>query len=559
MRRFSLIFALVLGLFLLCLPASAASAATRVQSTVIVAPDGSAQVNMSISLHLDQTADDLYFPIPKDAVSIQLNGTLAETKVKNGALRVYLPALGAGDFSFTLTYKLPLVVLEEKTKMYLQLELLSGFPYPIEALEFTVTLPEEALERPEYFSGYHQAAIESALVSSTLGNTISGATTQLLKDHETLQLRLAVPATMFPQVHLQEPLLTAWDWVVLACVLLAVLYYLISLLPVIPRRIRCFTAPEGISAGEIGTCLTGCGADLSMMVLSWAQLGYLQIRLERDRKLLLVKRMDMGNERSDFEGRVFRDLFRSRAVVSGTGQHYARLCRKVSKKSPLLRQLFARNSGNPRIFRVLSVLAGIISGVSLAVSISDSGAVQTLLGILFAILCGAFSYFIQNGGKCLPLRDKSPLYVALGCGALWLTLGLLTGEFGLVLPMVLYQFLAGIAAAFGGRRSERGKRCLAELQSLRKFLLTAPAGELQRMLQINPNYFYEVLPYALAMGVEKQFAKRLGRAILPDQSFFLAGDTHMNAQQLVAQLGQTLERLNALQKRLPYEQLRPGK
>ncbi len=555
MRRILVILALILGLFVLCLPASAADQATKVQATIMVAPDGSAQINLSVHLHFDTTPENLYFPIPREAQNVQLNGALADTSVKNGVLQVKLPNVGAGDYSYGLSYKLPLVVAEEKEKMYLQLPLLSGFPYPISEMEFTVTMPEEVENRPEYLSGYHQEAIEASLISTTQGNTISGAMTQGLKDHETLQLSLLVPATMFPQVHLEEPLLNLWDGAMLVCIALAVLYYLICLLPVVPRKVRCFTAPEGISAGEVGSCLTGCGADLSMMVLSWAQLGYLRIELDRGRKVSLVKIMDMGNERSEFENRVFRDLFRGRPVVQGNGYHYARLYRKVAGKSPLLRQLFLPSSGNPRIFRFLSGLAGTFSGVSLALAVSDHTGVRTVLGILFTILCSAFSYFIQAGGKCLPLRDKSPLYVALGCGGLWLTLGLLIGELFLVLPMVLYQFLAGIAAAYGGRRSERGKRCLAELRSLRKFLVSTPGGELQRMVQLNPNYFYEVLPYALAMGVEKQFARRFGRSILPDQSFFVTDKyPQMTAPQLTEQLGQALEVLGALQKRLPYEQ-----
>ncbi len=560
MRRFCILLTLVLALLALCLPVSAASSATRVQSTIVVAPDGSAQVNMTIHLHFDVTPDSPYFPIPKDATNVQLNGALADTKLKNGAQQVKLPNVGAGDYSFGISYTLPLVVLEEKDKMYLQLDILSGYPYPIDTLEFTVTLPEEISNRPEYSSGYHQADIEGSLVSTTQGNTLSGATTQVLKDHETLSVQLLVPETMFPQVHLQEPLLGPWDGVMLVCVALAVIYYLICLLPVTPRYVRCFTAPEGVSAGEVGSCLTGCGADLTMMAISWAQLGYLRMELDRGRKVSLIKQMDMGNERSEFENRVFRDLFRGRQVVAGTSYHYARMYRKVSKKSPLLRQLFLKRSGNPKIFRALSLLAGACSGVSLALSVSGHTGVQTLLSILFVILCSAFSYFIQAGGKSLPLRDKSALYIALGCCALWLTLGLLIGRFLLVLPMVVYQFLAGIAAAYGGRRSERGKRCLAELRSLRKFLVSTPGSELQRMVQMNPNYFYEVMPYALAMGVEKPFAKRFGKWVLPDQSFFVTDAyLEMTAVQLVEQLGRAIEVMNALQKRLPYEQLTGAK
>ena len=60
---------------------------------------------------------------------------------------------------------------------------------------------------------------------------------------------------------------------------LALLYWLLTLrtLPLVSSRAS--TAPEGITAGELGCRLTLTGGDLTMMVFSWAQLGYLLIVL----------------------------------------------------------------------------------------------------------------------------------------------------------------------------------------------------------------------------------------------------------------------------------------
>ncbi len=558
MRRIAAIFALLLLCSALCLPVAAASSATMVQSTAILSPEGSAQMNMTVSLHLDSDPGELYFPIPKDAQNVLLNGAQASTQVKNGVLRILLPSLSAGDFTFTFSYRLPLVTVSEGDHLLVELPLLSGFAYPIEAMEFTVTLPDAVTGRPEFSSGYHQEAIEGALVSTVQANTVSVAVVEGLKDHETLTMRLEADPAMFPQVILSEPLLSGWDGAALVCIALAVVYYLICLLPVVStRRTRCFSAPDGINAGEVGTCLTGCGADLTLMVLTWAQLGYIHMHIDKQGRVSLYQQMDMGNERSEFENRVFRDLFRNRAVVAGNSYHYARLCRKVATKSPLLRQLFKPSSGNPRIFRGLAALAGILSGVSLAVSVSSQVGVQTLLGLLFALLCGVFSWCIQSGGRCLPLRDKQSLYIALGCMGAWLLLGLLTASFGAAALMAAFQFLCGIAAAYGGQRSERGKRCLAELRSLRSFLVSTQGSELQRMVQGNPNYFYELAPYALAMGVDKKFARRFGRMTLPEQSFLTTEPAReLTPLQLMSLLGQAMDSMNALQKRLPYENLR---
>jgi hypothetical protein len=195
------------------------------------------------------------------------------------------------------------------------------------------------------------------------------------------------------------------------CILVALLYWLVFLRGRPSFRGTSAEAPEGFGAGEVGTLLSMRGGDLTMMVLSWAQLGYVYLQLDRRDRVTVCRRMDMGNERSGFEGRVFQSLFNRRSAVDGTGLHYAKLYRKVARQSPLLPQLFKKKSGNPLVFRVLVCAAGVLSGVKLGLALSAHPVLQVLLAILVCLLCGVFSYFIQSGGKCLPLRDKTPYHL----------------------------------------------------------------------------------------------------------------------------------------------------
>ncbi len=553
MKKWILILLLVLSL---CIPA-AASEVTSLQSNSVLESDGSCRVSVSISLLLDSSPDALVYPLPLTAEEVLLNGAPAQTEKREHTLAVLLPAAAPGSYSFTLSYRLPKLVhkAQQEPGYVLKLPILSGFAYPIEAMQFSVTLPEDFAAEPAFYSGYHQENIGRYMTVSVDGKQLSAVLTQGLKDRETLELTMEADPEMFPLLNQKKPWLDAWDIAVLALVALAAVYYMIWLLPVVPRRVRCYTAPDGISAGEVGTCLTGSGPELTLMVITWAQLGYLQMEMNGNH-VRLHKRMEMGNERSAFEMRIFQTLFKDRNTVSDSSVQYARLCRKVAIKSPLLHQLFKPSSGNPRIFRCMVALAGAISGVQLGLAVPAQQGMQTAFAVLFGVLCGCFSWFIQAGGKCLPLRDKTPLLLSLGCCGLWIALGVLVGEAVLAVPMVLVQFISGLGAAYGGRRSERGKRCMAELLSLRQYMTAAPADEVQRMLQGNPNYFYELAPYALAMGVDKAFARRFGKEALPDQSFLIVGkNREMTAVELAAQLRRAANILNTLQRKLPYQQL----
>ena len=156
----------------------------------------------------------------------------------------------------------------------------------------------------------------------------------------------------------------------------------------------------------------------------------------------------------------------------------------------------------------------------------------------------------------VPLRDKTPLWVAGICSILWIVLGILSGQVAIALPNVLFQLISGLAIAFGGRRSERGKRCVSNIRGLRHHMVRANTFELQTRLEANPFYFYELAPYALALGVDKRFARRFGKTKLVEAGFLHSTDHRAEtASQWAALLRQTADLLNARQKRLPYERL----
>ena len=256
------------------------------------------------------------------------------------------------------------------------------------------------------------------------------------------------------------------------------------------------------------------------------------------------------------EIRCFNVLFGQNHTVDGLGLHYARLCRKMATKSHLLRQIYRSRSGNPRIIRVVSVAAGACSGVLLSRGVYTAGAGTILLALALTLVCGLLSWGIQSGSKCLPLGNKLPIWGCFGCGILWMALGILMNDALLALLMVSYQILAGLMAAVGGRRSEEGQHYVAQIRGLRSHLTRASVFDMQQCLERNPAYFFELMPYALALGVEKPFARRFGKVTLAECSYLDAPVRgELTPAQWASLLRQVADRLNRRQRRLKYEQL----
>lgn len=545
----------------LCVNVSARSGVERLGSDAVVDANGKCVVTLTVRLNMEEAVAEPVFPIPANATDVSLNGAGVSTSVSGQAALVSLRSVTggmAGQFAFNIRYTLPSVVdavEDEKSKqegLMLTLPLLSGFAYPIEALEFSVTLPGEVPGEPTFSSSYYQENVQSLLNVTVSGNTISGTAGEL-KDHESLTMTLPVTDQLFPQTAVTVRVLGMMDLAIVLTVVLALVYYLLALLPKPVKRTPRASAPDGICAGDTALWLTGRGIDLSLLVVTWAQLGYLRIHVDDSGRVLLHKRMDMGNERSVFENRCFKSLFGRRSIVDGTGYHYAQLCRDTAKKTPHIKDVYRPRSGNPGIFRFLCLLPALLSGINLAGGFNPH---SVFLRVLFAVVTVVFSIILQAGGASLPVRRKLPLYLAIPCALLWLLLGILGGEILTALGMVVFQFLSGVAAAYGGKRTELGRQAMGQLLGLRRHMRTVSKKELQRLLKVNPGYFHQLAPYALALDVDRRFARRFARLRLPECTYLISGtNPQMTAAEWAKLLRTTVQTLDAKANRLPLEKL----
>lgn len=548
----------ILCLFLLTTAVSAAGTVTGLQSNAILTANGNCQISMVMNLTVDSVDPDLRFPLPNTAKDITLNGSAAKTS-RSGAYRwVDLSDViyGAGSYTLTLHYTLPNVVTEQGNGLVLNLPLLSGFSYPIAKMEFSINLPGTPEEMPTFTSTYHPESMDSFLSCTVSGPVISGYVLEGLKDHETLSMTLPVTSKMFPQDIAKRWSLSYDDLLQYGLILLALVYWLIFLRSPLTRSLRRVQAPDGVTAGELGCAMSGLGVDFSMMVLSWAQMGYLSIHMDRHNRVLLYKTMDMGNERGAFEVRVFKTLFGKRPRVDGGSEHFARLARKVGKTVSGAGYYFKKTSGNPLIFRAISAMIGAVAGYSLAVAFATDTVWQVLLAIPLIPLGAVLSWLIQAGVRGVQLRYRLDMYIGIGCCLIWMLLCNWAGE-GIVGFLVVFtQILAGFAAVHGGRRTESGLQIRNEVLGLRRYLWSLTPEELARITESNPDYYYDMAPDALALGVDRVFARQFGDEKLPDCPYLTVhGRSSLTARQWNELLRKVVQVLDERQRKLPWEKL----
>ena len=524
MRRLFAVFTVcILLMGVICLPASAESTASQIDLYCTVNSEGDCLVRMTVLLQLDGSQRNLVFPLPLNARDITMNGSSILTQKSTSAILVDLSRVTndyTGQAQMVFDYTLPEAVkvsqdpikLGEQRKLILTIPMLSGFEYPIQKLNFVITMPSENLPNPPYFTSiYRQESIMSDLTTDVNKSQIIGSSKVTLNDHEGMTMTMVVPREMFPTVSTYvregDPELVP----MIGCAVLALLYWLLFLRTLPLRRSRSSTAPEGITAGELGCRITLSGGDLTMMVFSWAQLGYLLIHMDEHGRVLLHKRMDMGNERNQFENKVFRALFGNRRVVDATGMGYAKLSRKVAGMIPNEKNMYKGNSGNMKIFRGIACGSHIFCGICVAMNMTTVPALQILLAIVLGVFGAISGWLIQDVAYRTHLRGKVPVFIGFVVILLWILLGVLCGQVWIPLGCCVGEFIYGYLAAYGGRRSDLGRYDAGQILGLRSYLKHLPRDQINRLLSNDPDYFFNMAPYALAMGVINPYARAFGR------------------------------------------------
>ena len=555
----ALLCCLLIGVF--AMPASAESYASKVDSYITVNSEGDALVALTATIHLDTPNESLTFPLPANATNITMNGSSCRTTRTGNAIEVDVGrATGGliGDFTVRFDFALPKAVgvaVTEKNERYLELTLplLSGFTYPVQSLNFVITLPGEIKYVPNFTSIYRQNSIASDLKVSYDGSMLTGSSITSLNDHEAVTMTMVVPGEMFPTIstYIREGNPELIPMLIFAG--LALLYWILFLRtwPLIRRR--NVTAPEGISAGELGCHLTLAGGDLTMMSVNWAQLGYLLIHVDGSR-VYLHKRMDMGNERSPFENRVFNMLFANRNVVDATSLGYAKLSRKVFAMVPGERNLVKPNSGNMKVFRGLCCISQMFCGVCVAMNMTTNGILQVLLSIILVVFGAVSAWQIHEVAYRTHLRGKTRVYVGLVCILIWILLGVLCGQWIIPTCAAFGQLIMSYFAAYGGRRNDLGRYDAGMILGLRSHLKKISSADITRVMKTDPDFFFNMAPYALALGVLRPFARNFGSRKLEQCPYIVANVSgKRTAEEWGELMADTADQIDALYRRMEIE------
>ena len=235
----------------------------------------------------------------------------------------------------------------------------------------------------------------------------------------------------------------------------------------------------------------------------------------------------MGNERSDMEQICFRKLFGARQSVDASGARYGTLAGELAAKSMGVGELYHKRSGNPKVFRFLLTGVGLFAGGGIGAVLGNGAALQWFLIVLMAALGGLSGYMILGWTDSGLLRSKRSWIGGVGLAAVWAGLALAAGIGPMGIVMALGLLIFGILYGWSGRRTEFGRYTAGQFLGLRHYLRGGDKAQLRRACELDPDYFFRMLPLAVALGADKAFAKAVGREKLDRCPYLLQSNNQV--------------------------------
>ena len=374
------------------------------------------------------------------------------------------------------------------------------------------------------------------------GNTITGKYNSDLGSYNGLTVRIELPEGYFVIKDYQKYI----DYAVIVLFIgLVVITFVLWLKngkdrPVV-ETVE-FYPPEDLNSAELAQVYKGevRGQDVTSLLIYLANKGYLKIKEEEKKGLIStykaitfvkLKEYDGENysEKTFFDG-IFK--YGDEVPISKLEDRFyvtqGKIVNHINSKKNIEKVIDKKSRVSKTITTVFEFLVLIVTCLTLGMATGDiSNSLFSLPFVIcsLAMIKAGVGFFKKKeaGGLvvgamlifmsfCFFCSSQSMVLVESDgfSSADWLVLGI-----GIVSIILLIIFEAIMPA-----RTEYGTKMLGKIRGFKRFLETARKEELERLVEENPSYFYDILPYTYVLGVSDKWIKKFESISLQAPSWY---------------------------------------
>ncbi len=391
---------------------------------------------------------------------------------------------------------------------------------------------------PKALDGAHAKVYsENNDISESAGLEVNGNSltyTVTFKDIDEKQLRIALDdnyflthVTFYPMYWLFAGLVLI---IMLICIILTVIFR--GKRPLSPVEVE----PPVINPMHYSAYWNGYPQrkDVATIILYWARLGCIKITKDGKKDLILTKLKPLPDNCNFAEKQYFNELFRYGAVYRSKDTRGFKnrirkdrlrfavnaLVEESEKPTPFVPQV-ERTKKFVNILAVIGIAAMFIYFIMLNADIGSMLGIPLFLGLslifivkLSPIFSGLDNLKQRNAARFL--KVVSVMLFAL------VPVGLFIGAMLYMVYMPQYDYfhfteisVAWLAIcilvlpAFIKRRTDGAQKLYGRMLGFKRFIQLADLPRMELLLKDNPDYFYDVLPYCMVMGLSKKIDNQM--------------------------------------------------
>lgn len=414
---------------------------------------------------------------------------------------------------------------------------------PIANISFQVDMPKDfPQDRLNFTYGSQGSKANEAVQWRVEGNSIYGQVLTSLGPKEALTIALPLPQGYFtdiPAASIKDRLFQNG--------LLGMVFSFVTLLlglfawVTLGKKRQAFPTvefypPQGINSAEAGFLIDGQvdPFDITSLLIYWADKGHLAIEEFEEQKAFRKKRSfrfrklsPLGPEARAYEHDMFDSIFYmgdgNIVSVSQLANRFYTVASAVKKdlvdsfeSDKDTRNFAGSNKACLWLLRLLACLPtlpytyAIMAYLDNQSDLANLGKGFVLSTLLMILVFANISLYANFKNKAKKGRVKNIFIGAIFLLALagqYIYVSLILGN---LLPAVLTLImlvLLGILSTRCKKRTDLGLWYEEKLIGFKEFLKATELDRIKMLVDENPHYFYNVLPYALVLGVTDQWAK----------------------------------------------------
>lgn len=357
----------------------------------------------------------------------------------------------------------------------------NGWDTQIENVSFTVSMPKEFDKNKIGFStGTYSAEGSDIVRYSVKGNTITGKLIDSLSSYEALTLRIELPDGYFKfnktAQFIKYALLIALP--ALCLLVIFILWIKIGndkkLVDVVE-----FYPPDGMSSIDVAYWKNGVlkREDVIPLLIELANEGYVEIEERNGKNNYTINRIKDYDGTDKAKSIFFKGLFngkRKRDSVSKSSlenRFYTSIDKIVA--------LYSSYDKRTKVFSKKSLVSRVVCWIIIAV-------------------CFALEIF-----TFINVYGTNQRFVFLAIG-------------------IVILFVSFILSFFVRKRTDEGHEILQKINGFKDFLEKAEKDRLEALVEENPKYFYDILPYAYVLGVSDKWMKKFKSIAIEPPNWYVS-------------------------------------